>query len=633
MALKCINGKILHVDLTKGKTWIEEPPEAFYRMYGGGSGMGLYYILKEMPAKVDAFSPENILTLFPSVPTGLPISGLSRLTANAKSPLTGAIGDSQCGGFFPAKLKFAGFDGIVVRGKAPKPVYLWINDGEIEIRDASHLWGKLTADVDAIIKKELNDTGVEILQCGPAGEKLVRFAAIMNMSQRANGRTGMGAVMGSKNLKAVVAQGNRKMTPADPAGMAALFKEGTKRIDDIPDVKGVGINGTADCVPWQNSVGTLPTRNFNEGQFEEFMNIAGETMSSTILKRRDTCFSCTVRCKRVVETEFMGQKVLPIYGGPEYETVGTLGSYCGVGDLAAVALGNQLCNAYGIDTISAGATVAFAMECYEKGLINKQDTGGIELKFGNSEAMVKMIEMIGTRAGFGNILAEGSALAARKIGKGAEDFLITCKGQEAPAHMPQVKKSLGLIYAVNPFGADHQSSEHDPVYEAGANPLFLERLAYIGLKDIQPPFSMNMEKVRLAQKTQLVFSATDVYNFCQFVWGPAWELYGTDEMVKTLQLATGWDITLEEMLTVAERRLNMLRVFNLREGFDRKDDVLPKKFAKPLQGTGPSAGVVVDPVEMEKYKDYYYELAGWEKSTGNPSREKLASLDLDWVVI
>jgi len=431
----------------------------------------------------------------------------------------------------------------------------------------------------------------------------------------------------------VVAQGNRKMTPADPAGMAALFKEGTKRIDDIPDVKGVGINGTADCVPWQNSVGTLPTRNFNEGQFEEFMNIAGETMSSTILKRRDTCFSCTVRCKRVVETEFMGQKVLSIYGGPEYETVGTLGSYCGVGDLAAVALGNQLCNAYGIDTISAGATVAFAMECYEKGLINKEDTGGIELKFGNSEAMVKMIDMIGTRTGFGNILAEGSVMAARKIGKGAEDFLITCKGQEAPAHMPQVKKSLGLIYAVNPFGADHQSSEHDPVYETGANPLFLERLAYIGLKEPQPPFSMNMEKVRLAQKTQLVFSATDVYNFCQFVWGPAWELYGTDEMVKILQLATGWDITLEEMLTVAERRLNMLRVFNLREGFDRKDDVLPKKFSKPLQGTGPSAGVVVDPVELESYKDYYYELAGWEKSTGNPSREKLASLDLDWVVI
>lgn len=629
----CVNGKILHVDLTTGKTWFETPDEAFYRKYGGGSAMGVYYILRELPPRVDALSAENILTFFVGVPTGLPISGQSRMVASAKSPLTGAIGDSQCGGFFPAEMKFSGVDGIVVRGKSPKPVYLWIHNGEIEIRDASHLWGKTTGEVENIIREELGDNKVEIAQIGPAGENLVRIASILNMVNRANGRTGMGAVMGSKNLKAIAVRGgDNKITAADPVRLTKLFRDGTKRIPDTPAVQFLHEHGTTGDVAGCQAVGQLPTRNFNEGQFEGYENIAGELMTETILVERDTCFSCTVRCKRVVETEFIKQKVLPRFGGPEYETMAAFGSYCGVDNMHAVALANQLCNQYGMDTISCGATIAFAMECFENGLLNMEDTGGLDLHFGNAESMVKMVEMIAKREGFGNILAEGSARAAEKIGKNAADYLITAKSQEMPAHMPQFKRSLGLIYAVNPFGADHMSSEHDPFYEEGnADDMAQRNMAQLGLTTLQAPGSITEEKVRMAYTTQKVFSALDSFALCMFVFGVGWQLYSPLETVEMINLATGWDMTLDEFIQVGERRINMMRAFNAREGFTAEDDKLTKKFFQPLKGTGPTAGVYYKPEEFDFMKQTYYHLAGWDPDTGNPSREKLSSLGLDWI--
>ncbi len=532
----CYNGKILHVDLTNLKTWVETPPESFYRKYGGGSAMGMYYILKEMPKGVDPLSPQNLLTLFVGVPTGLSISGQSRMVANARSPLTGAIGDAQCGGFFPAEMKFAGYDGIVLRGRAPKPVYLWIKDGSVEIRDAAHLWGMTTGEAEDALKQELGDPKVEVMQIGPGGENLVRFAAMINMVNRANGRTGMGAVMGSKNLKAVVVRGAKSIAPADPKGLTQMFRDGTKRIPDIGAVQFLHDHGTTGDVAGQHAAGGLPTRNFNEGQFEGYETIAGELMTETILKERDTCYSCTVRCKRVVETEFMGQKVLPRFGGQEYETMATLGSYCAVSDMHAVALGNQLCNQYGLDTISCGATIAFAMECFQNGVLTLEDTGGIDLSFGNAESMVTMVEMIGKREGFGNVLAEGSERAAKIIGKGAEDFLITSKGQEAPAHMPQAKRMMGLIYAVNPFGADHKSSEHDPFIEEGSSDdLAQGRIGELGFTQLQEPGGISDEKVRYVAKTQQVYSALDTYSLCSFVYGVGWQLYGPEETVAMLR--------------------------------------------------------------------------------------------------
>ena len=333
-------GKILHVDLSNGKFEIETPPETFYRHYMGGSAMGMVYILRDIPQGVDALSPENILTLFTGVTTGVAISGQSRINANAKSPLSGGIGDSQGGGFFPAELKFAGLDGIVIKGKSSKPVYLWIKDGVAELRDASGLTGKLTREAEATIRQELGDAKIEVLQHGPAAENGVLFSSLVSMSNRHNGRTGMGAVMASKNLRAVAVRGTSKPVVADQKALTVLNRMGPKELIANPDMEGLAKYGTASVVMPQHSMGTLPTYNYNEGTFEGVEAISGETMYDTVLKGvaegkqdkqgRETCYACVVRCKRVVEITDGPYKVDPHYGGAEYETLGTFGSYCGV---------------------------------------------------------------------------------------------------------------------------------------------------------------------------------------------------------------------------------------------------------------------------------------------------------------
>lgn len=625
------NGKILHVDLTTGELTVEEPEESFYRKYLGGSAMGLHYILRDMPQGADPLGPENILTLMTGVTTGAAISGQSRINANAKSPISGGIGDSQGGGFFPAELKFAGFDGIVIKGKSPKPVYLLIRDGKAELRDAAHLLGKKTGEVDDIIHHEV-DPKAEILQHGPAAEKGVLFSSLLSMSNRNNGRTGMGLVMASKNLKAVVARGTKKPPIADSKALFELNKMGPKILPDNPDMPGLAAEGTATVVLFQNTIGSLPARNYNEGQFEHCEDISGGRMVETILKQRDTCYACVVRCKRVVEVKEGAYRAEPKYGGPEYETLGTFGSYCGVSDLAAIALANQMCNEYAVDTIAAGATIAFAMECFENGVITKEQTGGLELCFGDADAMIKALDMMLNAQGeFGKTLGQGSERAAKIWGNGAEEFLITVKGAEAPAHMPQAKRSLSLIYAVNPFGADHQSSEHDPYYEEGVADLNLNRLKMIGLSEPQPGYSLTPEKVRFAYLTEVFYSMLDSVELCQFVYGPAWTLYGPAETAAMIQMVTGWDITVEELMEVGKRRLNFFRAFNAREGLDRKDDKLPKKFFKQLQGSGPTAGIALSHEEVEAAIDEYYKLAGWT-SNGIPTQETLASLDIAWAL-
>jgi aldehyde:ferredoxin oxidoreductase len=625
------NGKILHVDLTAGELTVEEPEEAFYRKYMGGSAMAMHYILREMPNGADPLGPENVLTLMTGVTTGAAISGQSRINANAKSPISGGIGDSQGGGFFPAELKFAGFDGIVIKGKSPKPVYLAILDGQAELRDAAHLLGKKTGEVDDIIHREV-DPKAEILQHGPAAENGVLFSSLVSMSNRNNGRTGMGLVMASKNLKAVVARGTKKPLIADPKALIALNKTGPKILPDNPDMPGLAAEGTATVVLFQNTIGSLPTRNYNEGQFEACEDISGGRMVETILKERDTCFACVVRCKRVVELKEGAYRAEPRYGGPEYETLGTFGSYCGVSDLGAISQANQMCNEYGVDTIAAGATIAFAMECFENGVITQEQTGGLELHFGDPDAMLRSLEMMLCAEGeFGKTLGQGSERAARIWGNGAEDYLITVKGAEAPAHMPQAKRSLGLIYAVNPFGADHQSSEHDPYYEEGVADLNLNRLKMIGLGEPQPGYSLTPEKVRFAYLTEIFYSMLDSVELCQFVYGPAWTLYGPAETVEMIRAVTGWDITVEELMAVGERRLNLFRAFNAREGLDRKADKLPKKFFKQLQGDGPTAGIALTHEEIDSAIDEYYRLAGWTDN-GIPTLQTMERLDIAWAL-
>ncbi|MBI3963121.1 MAG: aldehyde ferredoxin oxidoreductase family protein [Deinococcus sp.] len=621
-------GKILRVDLAKGKISVDQPDEKFYRTYFGGSAVGLYYLLKYTKPGVDPLGPDNVLTFALSPVTGAPVSGQSRATVVAKSPLTGGVGDSQAGGFWPAELKFAGFDAIVVQGKAAKPVYLWVHEGQAELRDAGHLWGKVTGDAEAEIKRELGDDKIEVAQIGPAGEKLVRFAAIINMSNRAHGRTGLGAVMGSKNLKAIAVRGTQRPPFAHPKLVGELSKRWAQNIPNVPSIDNLGKYGTAGVVSFQQMTGGLPTANYSSGFFAGYEKITGETMYDTILKERDTCYACAVRCKRVVEEE--QRKVHPHYGGPEYETVATFGSYCSVDDLSAVAKANELCNMYGVDTISAGATVAFAMDCYQHGIITKKQTGGAELKFGNADAMLQILEMTLKRQGLGDTLAEGSARAAAKLGKGAPDLVVTVKGQELPAHMPQVKRSLGLIYAVNPFGADHESSDHDTGYTEKSDRLGLAKLAELGLTSPRPAHVLDQEKVRFAYRTQLAHSTLDTMDLCSFVYGPSWQLAGPNDMVELARAVTGWDITLDELMQLGERRLNMLRAFNAREGIGREADTLPKKLFKPLKG-GKTDGVVLSKEELEQALDSYFTMAGWNPKTGKPTASKLKELGLDWV--
>lgn len=633
--MKGFAGSVLHVDLTAGKCEIENPSEDFYRTYMGGGAMNMAYLSKMLKPGTDPLGPDNVLCLSIGPATGFAVSGQSRVSANALSPLTGAIGDAQGGGFWPADLKKSGFDGLVITGRSEKPVYLWLAEGKAEIRDASAMKGKTTGEAEALIRKDLDEPKVRVLQIGPAGENMARMSAIISSRTRACGRTGMGAVMGSKNLRAVVVKATDKPQAADPQGIKALAAQGAREFPESM-VFGMGRFGTAGGTSAQSQGGGLPTRNFSAGWFAGVDNITGGTMYKKVLKGaaegkqdkegRDTCYGCVIRCKRVVEIQDGPYKVDPAYGGPEYETVASLGSYCGVDDLSVVCKANELCNAYGLDTISAGGTIAWAMEAFEAGVLTTEDTGGLEIRFGDGAMMLRLLEMMTRREGFGDLLAEGSAAVAAKLGRGFE-FLTTSKGQEAPAHMPHAKRSLGLIYAVNPFGADHMSSEHDPGYEDGY-PYYRERLTLLGLTSPTAHNDMGPEKVRFVRKTQQFYSALDSLCVCQFVWGPTWQLYGPQDLVALVRAATGWDVDVEELRLVGERRINMMRIVNARMGLDSGYDTLPDKFYdQPLSG-GATDGVHLDREIMDRARTEYYRQCGWDETTGVPSAATLVELGL-----
>jgi aldehyde:ferredoxin oxidoreductase len=623
-----LTATVHHVDLSRGTVETKTVPEDVYRKYPGGSALAAYLVLKQIPAGADPLGPDNVLVMAVSPLTGLAISGQSRMTACARSPLTGAIGDSQCGGFFPAEMRAAGTDAIVFTGRAAEPVYLWLHDGQAELRPAKHLWGKVTGDVDRLLKEELGDPKVEIAQIGPAGENLVRFAAIMNMVNRANGRTGMGAVMGSKRLKAVVVRGTKSPKPAKPEEFRGLVKRLKEMQEMNPGIGWFGEYGTAGVLAIQDKMGGQPTRNYTEGTFEQCKDIDGSTMVKTILKERDTCYACVVKCKRVVEVHEPGLDVDPIYGGPEYETLTFFGSMCGVDDLKLLAKASADANKYGMDTISAGATIAWAMEAKAKGLL---DDKGLGLAFGDGQSVLRAIEAIALRRGVGDLLAEGSLRAAKSIGPAAVDLTVTVKGQELPAHMPQHKRSLGLIYAVNAFGADHQSSEHDSMLKTKPGGLHRRRLTELGEFGDLDLRDLSDDKVRFAFTTQCFYSALDTLGLCQFVWGPSWQLYGPAETVELVRSGTGWDATMKELLEVGERRINLMRAFNAREGIGKEADALPKKLFQPLGGKGPTAGVALTTEEFERARETYYRLAGCDPATGYPTPAKLAALGLDWV--
>jgi len=624
------DARILTVNLTEESIQVETLPADIYRKYPGGSALGMYLMLNRMDPAVDPLSPDNLLIFSVSPLTGIPISGQSRMCVTTKSPLTGTAGDSQVGGFIPAHVKGNGYDSILISGRAKRPVYLYIEKDKIEIRSAEKMWGKVTGEAEKLIIEELGDAKIESSIIGPAGENQVLFASIMHMRSRANGRNGVGAVMGSKNLKALVVKRQPAMKPEDPDGLKTLTMDVKERIAANAVMLDTATNGSAGVVDFHGPEGFLPTNNWESGVLEDWIKTAGTTITETILKQRETCFGCAVRCKGVVEVP---GKADPEYGGPEYETCATFGSYCGNTDLGDICHANQLCNMYGIDTISCGAVIAFAMDCYERGILTKEQTGGLELKFGNGAVFDPLIKKIAYKEeGIGALLAQGSARAAKVIGSGAEELAVTCKNQEWPAHMVQMKPNLAINYAVNNFGADHQSSEHDPALMAPDDSndwIWANMLESFEKCDAYGVLDANKAKFALA--TQKFYSTLDTLCLCQFVWGPAWQLYGPAELVEFCRYGIGWDTSIQELQEIGERRIDMMRMFNVKLGYTRKDDCLPPKAFLKLP-SGPNAGVGITREDFEKALDAYYEFAGWDKETGIPSAGTLKRLGLEWLL-
>lgn len=621
---KGYNKKIIRIDLSEHKIEIEEPDEYIYRTYLGGAAFAAHYLLKELPKNVEPLSPENILVFACSVITGAPVPGASRFTVAARSPLTGGYGEAEAGGWWGPEFKKAGFDAIIIKGKSPKPVYLWIHNGEVELRDASNLWGMITGDCQDAIRDELGDSKIRVLQIGPGGENLVKYACITNELKHFNGRTGMGAVMGSKNLKAVAVRGTKNIEIADEDSTKGIIK--WLRENYVYKPHDMHDEGTSRLVPALSEGGILPTRNFRQGSFENALDISGTRMNETILVRRGTCYACSVTCKREVEVNERGFQATKKYGGPEYETIGSLGSLCGVGDLAAISMGNEICNKYTIDTISAGVAIAFAMECYENGILTKEDTDGIELKFGNAEAMVQMTEMIGKREGLGNILAEGVKRAAEIIGKGSEKYAMHSKGQELPMHEPRGKRSLLYAYSISPTGADHMEAPHDVTYEL-ASADENHALSPLGLQESVDVLDMGPKKVRAFFYAKILDDFYNSIGMCDFVASPIGPL-SVSKVVEYIRAVTGWDTSLWELMKVGERANTMMRVFNNREGFTRDDDSLPDRIFQGLEN-GVLKGIAIDKEEFEEMKTLYYQMAGWNEN-GYPTKAKLTELDLEW---
>jgi len=619
--------KILRVDLTNNTIETQLLSEDFYRLYPGGKALAGYILLNELPPHTDPFAPENVMVFANGLLTGAPVSTATRYVVSARSPLTGGYGESEAGGFWGPELKMAGWEAIVVKGKAPRPVYLWINGGQVEIRPAEHLWGKFTAEVQEAIRSELGDDKIRVLQIGPAGENLVRFAGLTNDLRHFNGRNGLGAVMGSKNLRAIAVRGNQRYQSLayDAKTLMGIGSKLAKSVKENPLSWDLQQRGTLGLVEPFNAGGVLPTRNFRQGTFEGADELKWEAYERQLFTAPHSCYACAVRCKREVAID---GKPSP-YGGPEYETVGSFGPNCGVSDLQAVAKAGELCNAYMLDSISCGMTISFAMECFEHGLLTLDDTGGLDLRFGNAEVMLKTIELIAHREGIGDLLAEGSRRAAEKIGGDAMFFAIQVKGQELAMHEPRGKYNVGMGYAISEIGADHLVVAHDTAF---ANPesIQFKSAAALGIKKALPLRSLGDDKMDHFYILEKWGSLEKVTGFCFF--GPAPRSFiPPEDVLLSINAATGWNISMDEALQIGERATNMARIFNLREGFSRQDDTLPERLFTGLEN-GALQGHAMPREEFEQSLTLLYRKKGWDPQTGVPTPEKLRELGLNWAL-
>jgi len=603
-------GKIGWVDLTEGKTSVQDLGERVAGKYLGGKGLGAYLLYNHLKPRTDPYDPANILIFVTGPLTGTNFPAVSRSGVITRSPLTGTFLDSYSGGFFGTQLKWSGFDAVVITGKAEKPCYLLLEDQEILVKEAGHLWGLTTSETETRLRQEVplgKGERMSIACIGPAGENLVRFSNIIN-EKRAHGRGGAGAVMGSKNLKAVVARGRRNIPMADEHRFKQIVKQCRKKIADHPMTGKGGIFpkvGTMMTVDLTQETGTLPTRNWQENSFDQAASINGEAFLRYTLRPR-ACFACPIGCSRDTKTIVDGKEY--VTEGPDYETIYALGANCSISDPEVIIAADKLCDDLGIDTISLGVTASFAMECFERGLITREDTGGIDLRFGNGDALLKLVPMIAQREGVGDVLAEGVKRVSEKL-DGSADFAIHVKGLELPGYDPRGMKGQGLTYALADRGGCHVRSNTLRTELLGL-PEPIDRYDYKG-------------KAKMVRELQLNYALFDCVITCLF---GAFAIAPQD-YAEAISAITGWSLTQEDLRTIAERAWNLTRLFNIREGFNRKDDTLPGRLFEEASTTGPSKGQVVDRESFEKMLDDYYEEAGWDNN-GIPTPEKLEELGL-----
>lgn len=606
------------INLKSKEVSMEHLDEKYTRKWGGMRGLALPIMLKEIEKDTDPLGPLNLLIVAAGLLNGLGFHGTCRYGIYAKSPLTGGFGGSDAGGYFGPALRAQGVDALVFKERAEKPVYIWIEDGKVEIKDATDLWGLETG--PALEKLREKHGKVTAILIGPAGENQVRFACVINDLHHVNGRTGMGAVMGSKNIKAIVAPYPKAIPPKDPVLHQEMIKVFSNWKDD-PLSFGLHVHGTAGGVTRLNRDGILPTMNFQQGTFEGASSIDGKLMTETLLKERLGCFACAVRCKRVVgggkyDTD-------PNYGGPEYETMAALGSLCGVDDLDAVTKGHELCNRFGLDTISAGMTIAWLMECVEKGIMTKDEA--IVSGFGDAQGMLKLLEKIARREGIGDLLADGSKRASAKVGKGSEKFLMTVKGQELPMHEPRGKKGVAIGYALSPTGADHMQFAHDPLF-ASPDSRPMKDIMALGILEPLPVTYLGPEKIRAITYLWYFWAAFNHLGCCYFVFSPR-SYFPIHRLHSLVEAATGWNITLWELMKMGERGLNAARLFNLKMGLTSEDDVIPERLHTPLPD-GAFKGSTIGKDEFKDAVALCYSMMGWD-GQGIPKREKLAELGLE----
>ena len=571
--------RVVHVNLTSGKTWVESLGDEFWRRHLGGRSLIAHYLLREVPPGADPLGPDNVLVFACGILSGLPVPGAGRHSVGAKSPLTGAFGESEAGGFWGAELRHAGWDAIVVHGRAAAPVYLSIANDQVELRDATHLWGRETGEVEDTLRQAHGDRLLRVAQTGVAGEHAVRYALVVNDLNEVAGRTGLGAVMASKRLKAIAVRGTAKLPVAD----GGPIQQTAKWVSSTMDENHYNFHhfGTGAAMLGKHLEGHLIVRNFQDGQWtpEQVTAIDAKTIAESPYRQKmDGCYACSVRCKKRVRDEAMA--VEPRYGGPEYETLGATGTNLQIDRLPILLQINQRLNQVGIDSVSFGGTVAWAMECYERALLTDADTGGTPLRWGDGQTVLELIDRVARREGpLGDLLADGALAAARRLGRDTEQYVVHVKGLEVAMHDPRAMRPMLENYPITPTGGDHTG--------AGRH------------------------------RTSL----RNTVGLCQFL------AYDEPRVVDLVHAATGWDVDEQELRAVVSRGLSLARLFNMREGITSADDRLPKRLHERLL-KGPLSDKRLPEDEVREIVADYYVEQGWDPDSGAPLLGTLQALQI-----